>query len=208
VYIIYQFLPPCTFEYAGSAYGRATTKECKANWQRMAFTGVFSPLPLPSLTLPSGHYSICNCNAAAASIYATLPCYPPTSKVPGPSPSAVLLQDSPNHLPCHLLCVGVVLGRCTQGGGDTSMPICALSFASDAVGGPNAASKHHGANPSIASTSAAYKKRRGGHVNIDDDSSASLLPQSKKKTARKKSATKRRCSSSIAQTSASKKKRS
>ncbi len=87
------------------------------------------------------------------------------------------------------------------------MPIRALSFASDAVGGPNAASKRRGSDPSIASTSAAYKKRRGGHVDIDDDSSASSLPQSKEKTARKKSATKPHCSSSFAQTSASKKKR-
>jgi hypothetical protein len=46
--------------------------------------------------------------------------------------------------------------------GDTSMPIRALSFASDVVGGSNAASKRHGADPSIASTSAAYKKRRRG----------------------------------------------
>ncbi len=89
------------------------------------------------------------------------------------------------------------------------MPIHALSFALDVVGGPNAASKRRGTNPSIASTSAAYEKRRGGHVDIaDNDSSASLLPQCKKKTVRKKSATKCHCSSSIAQTSASKKKRS
>ncbi len=47
---------------------------------------------------------------------------PKTSKVPGPSPSAVLLHDSPHHLPCHLLCVGVVLGRCTQGGGTHPYP--------------------------------------------------------------------------------------
>jgi hypothetical protein len=55
------------------------------------------------------------------------------------------------------------------------MPIRALSFALDVVGGPNAASKCRGANPSIAGTSAAYKKRRGGHADIDDDSSASSL---------------------------------
>jgi hypothetical protein len=92
--------------------------------------------------------------------------------------------------------------------GDTPIPIRALSFASDVVGGPNAASKRCGADPSIASSSAAFKKRRGGQVDIDDDSYASLLPQSKKRTARKKSATKRRCFSSIAQTSASQKRRS
>jgi hypothetical protein len=80
-------------------------------------------------------------------------------------------------------------------GGDKPITICALSFALDVAGGPNAASKRHGVDPSIASTSAAFKKRRGGHVDIDDDSSASLLPQSKKRTARKKSATKHRCPS-------------
>ncbi len=97
---------------AGSAYGQAMTKDCKANWQRVAFTGAISPLPLLPLTLPSGHYSM---RPAPASLDTALPCLSPTSKVPGPSPSAVLLHNSPHCLPCHLHCVGVVLGRCTQG---------------------------------------------------------------------------------------------
>jgi hypothetical protein len=84
------------------------------------------------------------------------------------------------------------------------MPIRALSFALDVVGGPNATSKRRGTDLSIPSTSAAYKKRRGGHVDIDNDCSDSLLPKSKKKIAGKKSATKRCCCSSISQTSASK----
>jgi hypothetical protein len=91
---------------AGSAYGQAMTKDCKANWQRMAFTDAISPLPLPPLTLPSGPYST---RTAPASLEARLPCLPPKSKVLGPSPSFELLHDSPHYLPCHLLCMGVVL---------------------------------------------------------------------------------------------------
>ena len=116
------------------------------------------------------------CNANPASLDTTLPCLLPTSKVPGRSPCTVLLRDSPNHLPCHLCCVGVGIRQMHSRGGDTSMPIRSLTFASDVVGGSNAASKHCGADPSIASTSAAYNKRRGGHVDRDDGSSTSLLP--------------------------------
>jgi hypothetical protein len=205
VYNIPILPPPVHLNMASSAYGQATTKDCKANWEKIAFTGAISPLPLPPLTLPSGHYST-QCYHRIPGLNATMSS-PNIQGVWSKSKrrTSPLFSPSPP-LSSSLHWSGI--RQMHSRGGDTSMPIHALSFALDVAGGPNAASNCRGANPSIASTSEAYKKRRGGHMDIDDDSSASSLPQSKKKTARKKSATKHRCSSSIAQTSASKKKRS
>ncbi len=148
MYIIYQFLPPCTFKYGRSCVQasnnqRLQGKSAENGLNRCSFPPVTPFSHIAIRTLLDAQYCCCipGRNATMSS--------PNIQGAWSKSKHRTSPRCSPSPPLSSSLCV--VLGRCTQGGGDKSMPIRALSFALNFARGPNAASKRRGANPSIAS---------------------------------------------------------